>query len=177
MKLFPYKWYLSYCFSWILLSVGYFATFFIAGELFPTLGLLVPIGPFSWLYVIGAPVTGLLFILTLIFADKVSFSILGIKKVITKIIFNLYLLLFVTCFIDTVGFGSWYSFMAVFGQTPWGSDSWAQKQYDLFAQQYHVPLISKLVLISILLIVGVALIRNAKKYRSLYIRQGESATR
>ncbi len=170
MKLFPYKWYLSYWFIWILVSIIYIGIFFITGELFRSLGVIVPIGPFSWLYMLDAPVTGLVFILSIIFADKLAFSIIGIRRSVMKLIFNFYMLLFITFFIDSIIFGGWYSFIAIFDETGPIGDDGVPAAWTALVQSQPIVMISKLMWLSIILVLSISIIRNVFKYRSVIVR-------
>lgn len=173
MKLFPYKWYLGYWFTWLILTVVYFVFFFINEDitkLSSTIGLFVPIGPFSMYAMLNAPITGLLFIFTFLLADKFAFKYMGIKRSFTKITFNLYVLLFVTCFVDTIGFGSWLSLMLIFNQSPVGEED----KFNLFLQQYHIPVITNVVLLSALAIIAITLVRNMIKFKTFSISTDNS---
>lgn len=144
-SLFPYKWYTSFWFSWLVLSIVYFfIVLALNGEtsLVYIIGLFVPIGPFSAFF---APDGILLLILFIFLTDALSWSF-GIKNVFSKIFFNVYILLFVTWAIESWFLGGWPSLVAF--------------EWDNNVSSHPYLIAERLILFSFLLLIAIGIIRK-----------------
>lgn len=106
---FYYKWYLSFIFSWLTVTSVYVIYAYILGQesspFVGYLGAIVPIGIFTLIFGTFAAPIATVFILV---ADLWAWT-LGIRMWYSKIVFNLYGLLFCTFFVETLFLTGWPS--------------------------------------------------------------------